>query len=66
MAGGLDFFLADVEVLDRQVLYFSESMVEWAYASPLSIFTRDAIRAELRRLVHERYSPEFTSPMGSG
>lgn len=40
-AGGIDFYLADVDFLGCQVLYYYDSGAECACASSLSIFTTD-------------------------
>jgi hypothetical protein len=60
--GGIDFYLSDVEFPDRQVLYYYDSAVECMCASRLSIFTTDTIRAEMRRILGERYSSGCCGP----
>ncbi len=61
-SGGLDFYLADVEFLDRQILYYYDSAVESSCASRLSVFTTDAIGVEIRRILGERYAYDSVSP----
>jgi hypothetical protein len=48
-SGGFDFYLADVDFLDRQILYYYDSGLERGCVSPLSVFTTDAIGLEIRR-----------------
>ena len=61
-SGGIDFYLADVEFLDRQVLYFYDSGMEGSCASRLSVFTTDTIGAEIRDILGERYAYDSVSP----
>jgi hypothetical protein len=61
-AAGLEFFLADIDFLDRLALYYLRRICRCCCASRLSIFTTDAIRAEIRRIIDEIYIPEEYSP----
>jgi hypothetical protein len=60
-SGGVDFYLADIDILDRQILYFYDSAVESSGVSRLSVFTTDAIGAEIRRILGERYAYDSCS-----
>jgi hypothetical protein len=59
---GIYFYLADVEFLDRQILYYYDSAIECSCASRLSVFTTDAIGVEIRRILGERYAYDSVSP----
>jgi hypothetical protein len=61
-SGGFDFYLADVDFLDRQILYYYDSGMESRGVSPLSVFTTDAIGLEIRRILGERYAYASVSP----
>lgn len=60
-AGGVDFYLADVDYLDRQVLFFHDSGIECTCASRLSVFTTDALKKEMRGILGGLYIPELCS-----
>jgi hypothetical protein len=63
-AGGLYFYLSDIDFLDRLSLYYYDGFAECCCASRLSIFRTDAIRAEIRRIIGEIYIPGEYSPWG--
>jgi hypothetical protein len=59
---GLIFSLSDIVFLDRLPLCYYDGFAECSCASHLSIFTTDAIRTEIRRIIGEIYISGKCSP----